>query len=107
MLTFRSPKKTAALAVLTAIAAFGLGEPQAQAQLFGNRSKIKIKERGYYPRAVVVSPYTATTYVPPTYIETPPVVVSQTRVIQPPPIVQRRVIQPAPVVETRLVQPAP
>lgn len=107
MLTLHSPKKAAALAALTAIAAFGLGETQAQAQLFGNGYKIKIKERGYYPRAAVVSPYTATTYVPTTYIQTAPIVASQTRVIQPAPIVQRRVIQPAPVVETRLVQPAP
>jgi hypothetical protein len=90
------------LTVLTIAAAFGLGETQAQAQLFGNPYRVKIKARGYYPGAVVVNPYATTTYV-----QAAPVVVSQTRIIRSAPVVQRRIIQPAPVIETRLVQPAP
>ena len=93
-----------ALGVVTIVAASGLGATQAQAQWFGNpyRVKVKVKERGYYPRAVVATPY-----VPTTYIQAAPVVVSETRVVRPAPVVQRRVIQPAPIIESRVVQPAP
>jgi hypothetical protein len=102
-----SRKYFAALTVLTIAAAFGLGETRAQAQLFGGQYRVKIKERGHYPRGVLVSPYVPTAYVPTTYIQAAPVVVSETQVYRPAPVVHRRVIQSAPVVETRLVQPAP
>src|SRR4051794_9096180 len=96
-----SRKNFAALTVLTIAAAFGLGETRAQAQLFGGQYRVKIKERGYYPRGVLVSPYVPTaylptTYLPTTYVQAAPVVVSETQVYRPAPVVQRRVIQPAP-----------
>ncbi len=99
-----SSRSMMAFAVLAIAAASGLGETQARAQLFANpyRVKVKVKERAYYPAAVVVSPY-----VPTTYVQTSPVVVARTRVARPAPVVERRVVQPAPLVETRLIQPAP
>ena len=90
------PRSITALAVVMIAAAFGLGETWARAQLFGNPYRVKVKEKGYYTGAVVVSPY-----VPTTYVQAAPVVVAQTRVVR------RRVIQPAPLVETGLLQPAP
>ena len=88
--------------------ALGLGGTEARAQWFrgpgpfGGKYKVKVKERGYYPVPVVSYPYAATTYV-----RTAPVVVSQTQLIQPAPVVESVYVQPAPVLERRLVQPAP
>jgi hypothetical protein len=101
-------KRFASLTVLVIGVALGLGGTEARAQWFGGggpfggRSKLVVKQRGYYTGPMVAYPYTATTYV-----RSAPVVISQTQVIQPAPIMQRRVYQPPPVVESRLIQPPP
>jgi len=104
----RYRKRFACLTALVAGAMLGLGGTEARAQLFrgrglfGGQYKVVVKERGYYPVPVVSYPYSTATYV-----RSAPVVVSQTQLIQPAPVVERRVYQPPPVVERRVYQPPP
>ena len=101
-------KRFACLTALVIGAMLGLGGTEARAQWFngrgpfGGKYKVKVKERGYYPGPVVAYPYAATTY-----FRSAPVVISQTQVIQPAPVVERRVYQPPPIVERRVYQPPP
>jgi len=104
----RYRKRFACLTALVIGTMLGLGGSEARAQWFrgvgpfGAKYKVKVKERGYYPGSVVAYPYAATTY-----IRSTPVVISQTQVIQPAPVVERRVYQPPPIVERRVYQPPP
>ena len=101
-------KRFAFVTALVVGATLGLGGTEAHAQwfkgrgLFGGQYKVVVKERGYYAAPVVAYPYATATY-----IRSAPVVVSQTQVIQPAPVVERRVYRPLPVVERRVYQPPP
>ncbi|HEY2154848.1 MAG TPA: hypothetical protein VGH33_04415 [Isosphaeraceae bacterium] len=63
---------------------------------YGERYKVR-----YRPRRIVVKER------PFVYVAPSAPVVTETRLIQPAPIVERRIVQPAPIVESRIIQPAP
>lgn len=116
------PRLLAILGVLVASELAVLGATEARAQWVGGpgwyagRYRVRVRGRGYYPAPVVAVPVAPAHGA--AYVESPPVVVTETqivrpapvvesRVVQPAPVLERRVVQPPPVVETRLVQPAP
>jgi hypothetical protein len=63
---------------------------------YGERYKVR-----YRPRRIVVRER------PVAYIAPSAPIVTETRFVQPAPIVERRIVQPAPIVESRIIQPAP
>src|SRR3954451_2865473 len=91
--------RLAALTIRSIGVASGLGETDAQAQMFRGRGqgglyKVKVKERGYYRAPYVVSPYATRAY-----IQAAPVTVTETQVYQPATVTETQVYQPAPVVQ--------